>query len=76
MATVKSKVTNNILGVKVSKNEKSYILKDGNLILGFNAMNNENNPAIKETSILIDSGSNCSVFKNPDLLVEEKMMNH
>ena len=31
-------------------------------------MSSENNSAIKETSILIDSGSNCSVFKNPDLL--------
>ena len=68
MATVKTKVTNNILGVKVSHNGESYTLKDGNLLLGFNAMSSENTSAIKETSILIDSGSNCSVFKNPDLL--------
>ena len=70
MATVKPNVTNNIVGVEVSQNEKSYTLKDINLLLGFNAINNENNSAIKETSILIDPGSNCSVFKNPDLLTK------
>ena len=70
MASVKSKVTNNIVGVKVSQNEKSYTLKDGNFLLEINAMSNENYSAIKESSILIESGSNCSVFKNPDLLTD------
>ena len=63
MATVKSQVTNNIVGLKVSHNGESYTLKDGNFLLRFNAMSSENTSAIKETSILIYLGSNCSVFK-------------
>ena len=55
MASIKSKMTKNIIGMKVSQNEKAYPLKDRNFLLGFNAMNNENNSAIKENSILIDS---------------------
>ena len=31
-------------------------------------MNNKNNSSLNETSILIDSGSNCSIFKNSDRL--------
>ena len=63
MTIAKSEVTNNIVGMKVSLNGESYTLKDGTLLLGFNAMSSENTSAIKETSILIDSGSNCSAFK-------------
>ena len=51
----KSKVTNNILGVKVSHNGEFYTLKDGNLLLGNNAMSSENTSTNEETSILIDS---------------------
>ena len=68
MATVKPKVTNSIMGVEVSHNGESYTLNDGNLLLGLNAMSSENTLTIIETSILIDSGSNCTVSKNPDLL--------
>ena len=70
MATVKSKMTNNIVGVKVSHNGESYTLKDGNLLLGFNTMSSKITSAIKETSTLIDSGSNYSVFKNPNQLTD------
>ena len=35
----------------------------------------EYDSAIKENSILIDSGSNCSVFKNPDLLTNIRKSN-
>ena len=72
MATVKFNVTNNIVGIKVSHNGESYTLKDGNLLLGFNTMSSENTSAIEITSILIDSGSNCSVFKIPDLLTNKR----
>ena len=51
------------MDVKVSHNVESYTLKDGDLLLGFNTMSSENTSEIKETSILIDSGTNCSVFK-------------
>ena len=61
--------------MKVSQNEKSYTFQDGNLLLGLNAMNNENNSAIKENSILIDSWSNYLVFKNPDLLTNIRKSN-
>ena len=56
------------MNVKFSQNEKVYSLKDGKFLLGFNAMNNKNNSSLNETSILIDSGSNCSIFKNSDRL--------
>ena len=53
MATVKTKVTNNIVGVKVSHNGESYTLKYGNLLVGLNAISSKNTSVIKETSILI-----------------------
>ena len=49
------------MGVKVSQTEKLYPLKDKNLQLESNAINNKNNSAIQ--------GLNCSVFKKPDLLI-------
>ena len=53
MATFKSKVTNNIVDVKVSHNGESSSLKDGIFLLGFNVMSSENTSAIKKIQSLL-----------------------